>query len=285
MQIYKHHLRDRLEWDLASPLTPEAFAAQLSKDLALTGEALPIVSNAIREQLLMHSRAAQECDLIGKAGEFAKWQAEIDDADAEETENRRRQRLGLEALPLKPLQAMPEIVEEEQDPLLELAPRRGRPPRRLVEERERLEREREERLQQQREQLLQLQQQQQQAKEQQQLQRQQQLEQQSRQVAASVAQDELRASSDAQGLSTAVSGSEAGTPTLPKTAPTVVLRTPAQRKSVAQFYQSQLTERGSRRLEGVWRDYHDSKEFGPLLEMLTEEELERIEQEAIRASR
>lgn len=76
--------------------------------------------------------------------------------------------------------------------------------------------------------------------------------------------------------------SQVATPT-PKA--NVILRTPAQRKGIAEFFQHQLTEKGPRRLESVWRDYYDSREFGPLIEMLTEDELERIEQEAIRASR
>ena len=211
VQIYKHHLRDRLEWDLCSPLTPDAFAVQISKDLCLSGEALPIISNAIREQLLNHQRSAIESDLIGKGHEYGRWQQEIEDAEREEAENMRRRRRGIPILPLKPLQMMQEEQEEEMEVL---GPRRRR------------------------------------------------------------GADDPYSSQQEE--------SRVPTPT-PKT--NVILRTPAQRKGIAEFFQQQITEKGPRRLEGVWRDYHDSREFGPLIEMLTEEDLERIEQEAVRASR
>jgi chromatin structure-remodeling complex subunit SFH1 len=209
VQIYKHHLRDRLEWDLCSPLTPDAFAVQLSKDLCLSGEALPIISNAIREQLINHQRSAIDLDLIGKGYEFARWQQEIEDAEREEAENIKRRRRGLGILPLKPLQMMQEEQEEEEEVL---GPRRRRP-------------------------------------------------------------DDPAPSQEE---------SRVATPT-PKT--NVILRTPAQRKGIAEFFQHQITEKGPRQLESVWRDYYDSREFGPLIEMLTEEDLDRIEQDAIRASR
>lgn len=214
MQVYKHHLRDRLEWDLCSPLTPDAFAAQVAKDLCLSGEALPIISNAIREQLLNHQRSAIELDLIGKGLEYARWQQEIEDAESEEMENIKRRRRGLPLLPLKPLQMMQEEQEESEEVL---GPRRRR------------------------------------------------------QVGAG---DDPASSQQEE--------SRVATPT-PKT--NVILRTPAQRKGIAEFFQHQLTEKGPRRLENVWRDYYDSREFGPLIEMLTDDDLERIEQEAIRASR
>lgn len=182
---------------------------QLCKDLCLSGEALPIISNAIREQLLYHQRSAIELDLIGKGYEFARWQQEIEDAEREEAENARRRRRGLPILPLKPLQMMQEEQEEESEVL---GPRR----RRL---------------------------------------------------------DDLAPSQEE---------SRVATPT-PKT--NVILRTPAQRKGIAEFFQHQITEKGPRQLESVWRDYYDSREFGPLIEMLTEEDLDRIEQDAIRASR
>ncbi|UZJ51965.1 hypothetical protein CBS101457_001285 [Exobasidium rhododendri] len=220
VQIYKHHLRDRLEWDLCSPLTPDAFAAQLAKDLCLSGEALPIISNAVREQLLYHHRSAIELDLIGKGTEYARWQQEIEDAEREEAENARRRWLGQPILSLKPLQMMQEEQEEESEVL---GPRRRR----------------------------------------------------------AVGGDELLPVSSSQQLQ---DESRVVTPTpTPKT--NVILRTPAQRKGIAEYFQHQLTEKGPRRLEGVWRDYYDSREFGPLIEKLTDDDLERIEQEAIRASR
>jgi chromatin structure-remodeling complex subunit SFH1 len=175
VQIYKHHLRDRLEWDLCSPLTPDAFAIQISKDMCLSGEALPIISNAIREQLLNHHRSAIELDLIGKGTEYGRWQQEIEDAEREEAENARRKWRGLPLLPLKPLQMMQEEQEEESEVL---GPRR----RRLI-----------------------------------------------------GGTDDVVPSQEE---------SRVATPT-PKT--NVILRTPAQRKGIAEYFQHQLTEKGPRR--------------------------------------
>lgn len=223
VQIYRHHLRDRLEWDLSSPLTPDAFALQMCKDLCLTGEALPIISNAVREQLLIHMRSAIDLDLVGKGAEYAKWQQEIDDAEHEMAENRRRNALGLPALPLKPLQMMHEEPEEEQQPEV-LGPRRRMRPSTYGED-----------------------------------------------TAPSSVLDESSAAATR-------------VPT-PSRSGNLVLRTPAQRRGIAEYFQFQLTEKGPRKLEGAWREYHESREFGPLLERLTDADLERIEADAMRASR
>lgn len=47
----------------------------------------------------------------------------------------------------------------------------------------------------------------------------------------------------------------------------------------------ELLSRGPRPLEDVWRDWYEGKEFGPLLQRLTEEDLGKLEIEAIRAGR
>ncbi|KAL9938099.1 hypothetical protein V8E36_002722 [Tilletia maclaganii] len=60
VQILRSTVKDRFEWDLRSSLTPEAFASQLCADVGLSGEAVGILSHAIREQLLVHRRAAPE---------------------------------------------------------------------------------------------------------------------------------------------------------------------------------------------------------------------------------
>ncbi|KAK0526406.1 Chromatin structure remodeling complex protein sfh1 [Tilletia horrida] len=60
VQILRSTVKDRFEWDLCSGLTPESFAQQLCADLGLSGEAVGIISHAIREQLLVHRRAALE---------------------------------------------------------------------------------------------------------------------------------------------------------------------------------------------------------------------------------
>lgn len=70
MQISTHHLHDHIEWDLASPLTPEHFARVLCADTGLAGEAIPLVACALREALLKHTKDAVEAGLIGPgAGE------------------------------------------------------------------------------------------------------------------------------------------------------------------------------------------------------------------------
>lgn len=64
VQISTYLLRDRIEWDLGSTLSPERFAASYCAELGLTGEALPIISHAIREELLRHKREAYERGLL-----------------------------------------------------------------------------------------------------------------------------------------------------------------------------------------------------------------------------
>lgn len=65
MQIATHHLLDHIEWDLLSPLTPEEFATKLCCELGLTGEAAPLISHAIHEEIVKHKRDAIEWGVIG----------------------------------------------------------------------------------------------------------------------------------------------------------------------------------------------------------------------------
>ncbi|QRV86454.1 SNF5/SMARCB 1/INI1 family protein [Ceratobasidium sp. AG-Ba] len=65
LQISTHHLHDHIEWDLASPLTPEHFARVLCADTGLAGEAVPLVACALREALLKHTKDAVEAGLVG----------------------------------------------------------------------------------------------------------------------------------------------------------------------------------------------------------------------------
>jgi len=65
VQIATHHLLDHIEWDLHSPLTPEAFASQLCAELGLSGEALPLIAHAIHEELIKHKKDAIEWGIIG----------------------------------------------------------------------------------------------------------------------------------------------------------------------------------------------------------------------------
>ncbi|OAX44342.1 SNF5-domain-containing protein [Rhizopogon vinicolor AM-OR11-026] len=65
VQIAAYHLLDHIEWDLLSPLTPEAFASQLCTELGLSGEALPLIAHAIHEELIKHKKDAIEWGVIG----------------------------------------------------------------------------------------------------------------------------------------------------------------------------------------------------------------------------
>ncbi|TFK40761.1 SWI-SNF chromatin remodeling complex, Snf5 subunit [Crucibulum laeve] len=65
VQIANHHLMDHIEWDLLSPLTPEAFSEKLCQELGLTGEAVPLIAHAIHEELIKHKKDAIEWGVIG----------------------------------------------------------------------------------------------------------------------------------------------------------------------------------------------------------------------------
>ncbi|KXN81790.1 Chromatin structure-remodeling complex subunit sfh1 [Leucoagaricus sp. SymC.cos] len=65
VQIANHHLMDHIEWDLLSPLTPEAFSQKLCMELGLSGEAIPLVAHAVHEELMKHKKDAIEWGVIG----------------------------------------------------------------------------------------------------------------------------------------------------------------------------------------------------------------------------
>ena len=60
---------------------------------------------------------------------------------------------------------------------------------------------------------------------------------------------------------------------------------PIQRLHAATYTIREILSRGPRPLEAVWRDITESREFGPLLERLSDEDLEKIEEANVRASR
>ncbi|KAJ7143572.1 hypothetical protein C8R43DRAFT_1199106 [Mycena crocata] len=68
VQIATHHLLDHIEWDLLSPLTPEAFAKTLCCELGLTGEAVPLIAHAIHEELMKHKKDAVEWGVVDGGG-------------------------------------------------------------------------------------------------------------------------------------------------------------------------------------------------------------------------
>ncbi|KAJ9105087.1 hypothetical protein QFC20_004373 [Naganishia adeliensis] len=65
VQIFTFNLRDRIEWDLCSHLTPEQFTEAYCAEIGLTGEAKPIIAHAIHEELLKHKKDAYEAKLYG----------------------------------------------------------------------------------------------------------------------------------------------------------------------------------------------------------------------------
>lgn len=76
VQIYSYLLRDRIEWDLSSPLPPSLFAKHYCTELGLTGEAIPAITCAITEEILKHKRDALDLDLFASTHpvEQAKWE-------------------------------------------------------------------------------------------------------------------------------------------------------------------------------------------------------------------
>lgn len=225
VQILHHSLRDRLEWDLSSPLTPEAFAAQTCKDIGLSGEALPIIATALRENLLNHKRAVGEMGLIGLGELWGRAQAEEDEARKEvalEIQAAKRRKLaGLTPTGSTPLpgEVTPMPTAAVLDPSLSGTPSADAAPASTP----------------------------------------------GGQAAASLL-PENGPSADA---------AQATPPRLP----------PKVRIAHALEAKADLVNRGPRLLLGAWRDWFDSKEFGPLLEYLPDAEIERREGEALRAIR
>lgn len=60
-----YNLRDKIEWDLTSALPPAVFAKQYCTELGLSGEALPLITHAIHEELLKHKKDALELGVLG----------------------------------------------------------------------------------------------------------------------------------------------------------------------------------------------------------------------------
>lgn len=65
VQFATFHLRDKVEWDLCSPMPPEIFAESLCLDLGLSGEAKAAIAHVIHEELIRHKKEAIELGLMG----------------------------------------------------------------------------------------------------------------------------------------------------------------------------------------------------------------------------
>ncbi|WFD35139.1 Chromatin structure remodeling complex protein sfh1 [Malassezia cuniculi] len=201
VQVLRHVLRDRLEWDLASPLTPEEFARSLARDMGLPLEGCALVAHAVREQLLNHRRAALELGLFGTGKIFKCASDELALVFQEE------QQMQLE----NPGEPMAEDTLDELRDEMEPPTTRSR-----------------------------------------------------------------RTGGDSNNNNNNAPNSFA----LPdKSQPLFV------RKQQALATLRDLLALGPRPLEGVWRDFHEAHEFGPLLEYLSEADLEKMEEAELRASR
>lgn len=89
VQIATQHLLDHIEWDLLSPLTPEAFASTLCSDLGLSGESAPLIAHAVHEEILRHKRDAIEWSVIGAGDVVAV------DPEEEKDKDKPRDRSGM----------------------------------------------------------------------------------------------------------------------------------------------------------------------------------------------
>ncbi|KDN35410.1 hypothetical protein K437DRAFT_260377 [Tilletiaria anomala UBC 951] len=236
VQILRHHLRDRLEWDLCSPLTPERFADQIGKDLGLSGEARPLIANALREQLLNHKRVVIDMDLLGSGAAYDAALKEIEAAKEQEADAARRKLAGL-----PPLLSIPSHIRQEMgssrfstgtstpvdEPDTSGTPADGEdtPSTSAISDLP------------------------------------------SDLTRRTTRRFQSPASADAEDQETEQ------------------LMTPTMRRQRAEAVIADLLNRGPRPLQGAWRDWIESRDFGPLLELITEEELEKLEAEALRASR
>lgn len=302
VQILRHMLRDRLEWDLCSPLTPESFARKLCDDLGLSGEAAALIANSVREQLIHHKRAALELGLVGSGRVLKEKEAEIEQAWAElHAEKVDKQRKRLERA-TSASEAQSQVASANatggantREPSVQ--PSADEQPKAGVEGQESIATARgsvdadavtgevE-----------------------------------ARTTPAPGADDDddedvetlhLTATATAaptrEGTSTpaiqpastpapatrssarlsnmldgVASGSGAATPSGPAVEPVV---SASQRLHNASYTVREILSRGPRPLEGIWRDWHESREFGPLLERLNDDDLEKLEEANIRASR
>lgn len=83
---------DHIEWDLLSPLTPEAFAIQLCADIGLTGEAIPLIAHALHEEILKHKKDAIEWGVLGGETSTSSSKGDTQGGDGERERDRERDR-------------------------------------------------------------------------------------------------------------------------------------------------------------------------------------------------
>lgn len=292
VQILRHMLRDRLEWDLCSPLTPESFARKLCDDLGLSGEAQALIANSVREQLINHKRAALELQLHGSGRVLKEKEREIEaawaDLHAEKLEKQRKKLERGESAS----EAQSQLPSAEATGVVNTPREASAQPTAAAEEGE---------------------------------------EEDDGEPATGADGKPIEAAADGEGKATEAAATPAraedddeedvetlhltatataaptreGTSTpaaipaispatrssarlsnmLPSDASTEPTLTPSQRLHNATYTVRDILSRGPRPLDGIWRDWLESREFGPLLEKLTDEDLEKLEEANIRASR
>ncbi|SPO31858.1 related to SFH1 - component of the RSC chromatin remodeling complex [Ustilago trichophora] len=308
VQILRHMLRDRLEWDLCSPLTPESFARKLCDDLGLSGEAQSLIANSVREQLINHKRAALELGLAGSGKVLKDKEKEIEMAWAElhaeklEKQRKRLERGDTASEAQSQLQSadatgtntprevsvQPGAAAEEEEEEVRSSPVQKEDEEAKAEESARAsvdptgntgesntdtpaaggEDDDEEDVE-----TLHL-------------------------TATATAaptregtstpaiqpssSSVLPATRSSARLSNMISEAVAPVSTVTTVNPTL---TPSQRLHNATYTVREILSRGPRPLEGIWRDWHESREFGPLLERLNDDDIEKLEEANIRASR
>lgn len=285
VQILRHMLRDRLEWDLCSPLTPESFARKLCDDLGLSGEAQVLIANSVREQLINHKRAALELGLVGSGRVLKEKEKEIEAAWAElhaEKLEKQRKRLergdsGLESqvqsadatqVNTREPSVQPSAVGEEEDVKPAMSTQKQESTAAVDE---------------------------------------------ATTEAATPAQEDdeedvetLHLTATATAAPTREGTSTPAAPPIPAThssarisnmlsdsssaqpgatLPVAPTLSASQRLHNATYTVRELLSRGPRPLDGIWRDWLESREFGPLLERLDDDDLEKLEEANIRASR
>lgn len=69
VQIGTLHIIDRIEWDITSSLTPEAFARKMCAELGMGGEAIMVIAHNIHEELLRLKKDCLEHGYVGGSKE------------------------------------------------------------------------------------------------------------------------------------------------------------------------------------------------------------------------
>ncbi|PLW54977.1 hypothetical protein PCANC_02747 [Puccinia coronata f. sp. avenae] len=131
VQIETLHLIDRIEWDLASPLTPELFTAQYICDLNLPRSASPIIAHAIHEEICRHKRDCLSLGLISQEMLAASASATASAAAVAHQENEAQPASTAASIIQHPIGIVQTSFKMEMDPLLKEKYGSSRGPKKL----------------------------------------------------------------------------------------------------------------------------------------------------------